>query len=76
VRILKEYFGPHHAFDATAPAVPGVTRTFSDFDAFATDGQLGRIVGGMHFRTAVDEGLKQGRMIGNWILEEYLRPLR
>ena len=75
-RVMKGYFGPHYSFSTTAPAVPGVTRTYADFDSFAEEGQLARILGGMHFRTSIDEGTHQGRRVGNWVIDNYLRALR
>ncbi len=75
-RVMKEYFGPLYAFDTTAPAVPGVTRHYGSFDEFAAEGMSARIFGGMHFRTSLEEGARQGRQVGNWVLENYLLPLQ
>jgi hypothetical protein len=75
-RIMKAYFGPHYSFSTTAPAVPGVVRTYADFDSFTEEGQLARILGGMHFRTSIEEGARQGKRVGNWVLANYLLPLR
>lgn len=75
-RVLKQYFGPHHAFLATSPTVPGTVRSFADFDAFAEDGAAARIYGGMHFRHSTDVGLRLGREVANWVLERHLRPRR
>ena len=69
---MTKYFGPHHAFSTTAPAVPGVTRSYADFGAFIAEGLMARILGGMHFRTSLEEGQLQGKKVGNWVLEHYL----
>jgi hypothetical protein len=74
-RVLTRYFGPHYEFDATSPNVPGITRRFASFDAFAHDAGEARIFGGMHFRTSIDVGQRQGRKVANWILGHYLQPL-
>jgi len=74
-RVLTRYFGPHHGFDATSAAVAGVTRHFSSFDAFAADAGDARIYGGMHVRTSIDVGQRQGKKVANWILGHYLQPL-
>ncbi len=74
-RVLERYFGQHYAFDTTSPTVPGVTRHYEDFDAFAEEGGLARILGGMHFRNSVEVGHRQGKSVANWILEHYLTPL-
>ena len=74
VEILKDAFGHRVGFDAISPGVPGLTRHFEDFDAFVADGQAGRIYGGIHFRTAVEDGVKQGRRVGRRV-RQALRPL-
>jgi hypothetical protein len=74
-RVLERYFGQHYAFDTTSPTVPGVTRHYEDFDAFAEEGGFARILGGMHFRNSVEVGHRQGKSVANWILEHYLTPL-
>jgi hypothetical protein len=75
-RVMKAYFGPNYVFSTTAPAVPGVVRTYADFDSYADEGALARILGGMHFRTSIEEGRRQGTRVGNWVLENCLRSLR
>ena len=74
-RVLTRYFGPHHEFDATSPTVPGVTRHFASFRAFAEDAGEARVYGGMHVRTSIDVGQRQGRQLANWVLGHYLQPL-
>ncbi len=74
-RVLERYFGQHYGFDTTAPTVPGVTRHYDDFDAFAEEGGVARILGGMHFRNSVEVGHREGKSVANWILEHCLTPL-
>jgi hypothetical protein len=76
VRVMKAYFGPNYAFSTTAPPVPGAVRSYADFDSYAEEGRLARILGGMHFRSSLDEGARQGTLVGNWVLSHYLLPLR
>jgi hypothetical protein len=76
--VLNAVFGRQYSFSTTssAPSMEGIIRTFENFDAFAADGEAARIYGGMHFRTAVEEGSRQGKKIGMWVLEHYLLPLQ
>jgi hypothetical protein len=74
-RVLEHYFGQHYGFDTSSPTVPGVMRHYDDFDAFAEEGGLARILGGMHFRNSVEVGHREGKSVANWILEHYLTPL-
>jgi hypothetical protein len=73
--ILKKAFGRHASFETTSTTVPGLVRLFDDVDAFVADGQVARIYGGMHFRTAVEEGAKQGRKVGKDVAAHALRPV-
>lgn len=72
--VLKSVFGQHYAFTTTssAPGMAGIVRSFEDFDAFVTDAQLARIYGGVHFRTSVVEGARQGKKVAKWVLERHL----
>jgi hypothetical protein len=74
--VLANYFGRHYGFDTTSPTVPGVVRHYESFDAFAEEGSIARIFGGMHFRNSVEVGHQQGKMVARWILGRYLTPLR
>ena len=76
VQVLESVFGQHYTFSTTSASAPGVVRTFSSFEAYRVDGSLARIYGGIHFRTAIEEGARQGKKIGNWVLETCLRPLQ
>ena len=73
--MLERYFGQHYAFDATSPAVPGVTRTYESFDAFAEEAGIARVLGGMHFRNSIEVGQRQGKSVGNWVMGHSLQPL-
>jgi hypothetical protein len=75
-RVMKDYFGPLYSFSTTAPAVPEATRSYTSFDAYTEEGKLARILGGMHFRSSLEEGARQGKLVGNWVIDNYLRPLR
>lgn len=75
-RVMKAYFGPQYSFSTTAPAVPGAVRSYADFDAFVEEGRLARVLGGMHFRSSLEEGTRQGKQVGNWVIDHYLLPAR
>ena len=76
VQVLESVFGQNYHFAATSASVPGVVREFDSFKAYAEDCGLARIYGGIHFRTAVEEGARQGRKVGNWIVENFLTASR
>ncbi|MCC7044600.1 MAG: phosphatase PAP2 family protein [Acidobacteria bacterium] len=72
-QVMEHVFGRRYAFTTTSAAVPGVSRTFSSFYAYALDASLARLYGGIHFRSALQDGMRQGRQIGDWVLQHYLR---
>jgi hypothetical protein len=72
---MNAYFGPNRGFRTTAPTVPGAVRSYANVDALVTEGRLARILGGMHFRTSLDDGARQGLEVGSWVLDHYLTPL-
>ena len=68
-RILTAHFGPSHAFDTTSRDVPGASRHYDNFEAFAKEGGESRILAGVQFRTSVNDGRTMGERIGDWVLE-------
>jgi hypothetical protein len=42
---------------------------------FNVDAQDARVYGGMHLRTAVVDGARQGKKIGKWVLGSDLLPV-
>ena len=53
-----------------------VLRSFSSFWQAAEENALSRVLVGIHFRHATEEGLKQGRRIAHHVFVHDLRPLR
>ena len=52
-----------------------VQRTFASFSHAAEENGVSRIYVGFHFRKAVEEGIAQGRKIGNRAVNHFLRPV-
>jgi hypothetical protein len=64
------------SFTATSVApFAGMTRSFSSFSEAATEVGASRIYAGIHFRSAVEDGIKQGNQIGGFVFTHALRPL-
>jgi PAP2 superfamily len=56
--------------------LPGVYRSFSTPLAAAGEAADSRLYGGIHFRTANEDGLEAGISIGDWTATHYLLPSR
>ncbi|MCO5161841.1 MAG: vanadium-dependent haloperoxidase [Mesorhizobium sp.] len=63
--VLSEVFGPAYAFEDGTHEDDGLpVRSFSSFWAAAEEAGISRLYGGIHFRSAIERGLDQGRCIG------------
>jgi Bacterial Ig-like domain/PAP2 superfamily/Putative Ig domain/Bacterial Ig-like domain (group 3) len=73
--VLSSFFGENYSFTSSSLGLPGVYRTFSSFDAAAEEAGISRIYGGIHFNSANQEGLTTGRQVGQYIFNQYFRPV-
>ena len=72
--IMKNFFKTDNfAFTCTSNALPGVTRSFTNFSDAAREVSLSRIYVGFHFRNAVMHGEAQGRKVGSYIFLNALK---
>ncbi|MCA3574357.1 MAG: vanadium-dependent haloperoxidase [Aestuariivirga sp.] len=63
--VLTAMFGENFAFtDRTHERDGMAPRSFPSFEAAAAEAGISRLYGGIHFRAAIDQGLAQGRCIG------------
>lgn len=47
-------------------------RSFTSFEAAASQAAISRLYGGIHYRSAIENGLRQGRCIGQQVLNYVL----
>jgi hypothetical protein len=70
--VLTGLFGEDFAFEDRTREGDGMKpRKFASFRAAANEAAMSRLLGGIHFRSAIERGLLQGRCIG-----EYTNALR
>ena len=72
--VLGSFFGDDQQFSVTSPALPGVTRSFSSFDAAAEEAGLSRIFSGQHTRIDHVAGLTLGHDVAGFVLHNALLP--
>jgi len=84
--VLKRFFGADRirfrACSLTLP--PGSTcddpspvfRSYGSFSQAADENAVSRILIGIHFRRAVEEGTRHGRRIGRWAVAHFLEPVK
>ena len=74
-KVLAGFYGTDDiAFTTGSDFLPGVTRSFTGFRAAASEAALSRLYGGIHFRSANEDGLASGIAIGEWTFAHYLQP--
>jgi hypothetical protein len=61
-------------FTTGSDFLPGVYRSFPTPMAAADEAGDSRVYGGIHFRTASEDGLQAGISIGEWTYAHYLQP--
>lgn len=73
--VLTGMFGTVAFTDRSGRRHGFAERSFTSFDAAASEAAISRLYGGIHFRAAIENGLDQGRCIGRNVLDYIsLRP--
>lgn len=66
--VLTSLFGDNYEFtDDTHHDLGLVRRSFSSFSAMAEEAAISRLYGGIHYRSAIEAGLRQGACIGEQV---------
>jgi membrane-associated phospholipid phosphatase len=62
--VMTQFFGDNYAFEDASHVRDGLPpRKFASFRAAADEAGVSRLYGGIHFRTAIERGLDQGRCV-------------
>lgn len=68
-QILTDLFGDDYAFTdhlhESRTDIDGRARSFSSFYDFAQEAAISRLYGGIHYRSAIEVGIEQGKEIGS-----------
>ena len=76
---MREFFGTDRIeFDIVSsrfPGTPAQTRHFASFSAALDEVINARVWGGIHFRTADEQGATLGRKVAKWERAHYFKPL-
>jgi hypothetical protein len=68
---LTKLFGDNYAFtDSTEVDFGMPARSFKSFIQASEEAAISRLYGGIHYRPAVDQGVIEGRALGNFILQK------
>jgi len=73
---MRDFFGTDHiAFDIVSTRFPTQPRHFDSFSAALDEVINARVWGGIHFRTADEQGAKLGRTVSNYEHAHYFKSL-
>ena len=74
---LEAFFGNDAAtFRLTSTSAPGVTRSFNKLSDYVAEVVNARVYDGVHYRTSGEAGAVMGRKIGQYTVQNFLKPLR
>ena len=66
--VLTRFFGDAYAFEDASHVRDGLPpRKFASFRAAAEEAAMSRLYGGIHYRTAIERGLEQGRCVAKYV---------
>ncbi len=69
--ILTKIFGDNFSYvDNTEIEFGLPARKYSSFKQAASEAAISRLYGGIHYRDAIDEGVWQGKMVGEYIVKK------
>ena len=84
--ILKQVFGTDNiSFTACSMTVPAgatcadptpILRSYTSFSQAADENAVSRIYIGIHFRRAVEEGVRHGRRIAEYAVHRFMKPVQ
>ena len=71
--VLALFYGSDAvAFTTGSDVLPGVSHSFTSFSAAASEAAVSRLLAGIHFRSAIEDGLTAGVEIGEWTFTHYM----
>jgi hypothetical protein len=74
--VLEAFFGSNAAtFRLTSSTAPGVTRNFNNLSDYVAEVVNARVYDGVHYRTSGEAGAAMGRKIGQYTVQNFLKPI-
>lgn len=69
--VLTSIYGENFAFDDTSEKEYGLpVRSFKSFYAASAEAAVSRLYGGIHYMPAIENGVTQGKNVGNYIIQQ------
>ncbi len=75
--VMRRFFGTRYiTFTFTSTVAGTVPHTYYSTDDLVEEIIRARVFGGMHFPTSVAHGAVMGRSVGDWVFDNYFRPVK
>ena len=76
--VTQAFFGTETLpeFTLTTPTAPGITHRWTRLQDYISEPSNARIWSGIHYRFSTEAGTDMGRKIGEYTVQNYLRPLK
>lgn len=74
IGVLADFFGDNTAFSLESVGLPGTVRSYTSFSSALDEGALSRIYGGVHFRSALQDGRVLGGEVARYVLDHVAQP--
>lgn len=69
--VLTSLYGDGFAFEDTSEEEYGLpVRSFESFYDASNEAAISRLYGGIHYMPAIENGVKQGKAVGNYVVEQ------
>lgn len=75
VTMLAHFFGEDRSFTVPSDALPGVVRSFTNFNAALDEVENARVFGGIHYRTSTHDGRALGTAVANYVMANAFQPI-
>ncbi len=74
---LTDIYGDNFSFDDDTEVAYGIPiRSFKSFIAASEEAAISRLYGGIHYRPAIDDGVRQGEKVGKFVVEKLQLSLK
>jgi hypothetical protein len=74
--VLASRFGERTHFTMESDLMPGVVRSFKSFASALAEVKNARVVAGIHFRSATDDGEAVGASVAEYVLDHTAQPVQ
>lgn len=69
--VLRQIFGDKFSFNDDVEVEFGLPiRSFASFSEAALEASMSRLYGGIHFRDAIEQGIWQGKQVGQFVTDQ------